>query len=255
MSYYCCFILSLGPNLGLTQVGIFWMESFEAEGDWCGRKARVIGRNKCERLVTLPNFTGTEWSGRFVRISKKVWVAAYTKLEEHNAIISCLQELGNGTLQKELVHNELPPDVSLLESFVCDVYCFTGSRNVPSLRWEVFHTANDEGGMLPPICAALLPHITCAIYITMHDKWYVTNQPTLLPIDQNGWYMEDGMYMPVCCLILPAPRAVIEIKKCGFKTECKERCSCTRNGLPCTPLCKRFSGDCGKEHSLLVAMT
>ena len=44
-------------------------------------------------------------------------------------------------------------------------------------------------------------------YITMRDKWYVTIQPTLLP---NGWYMDDGVYMPVCCLTLPAPRAVIE---------------------------------------------
>ena len=85
---------------------------FKAEEDWCCRKICVIGRNKCDVLVRLHNFTGTELGGRFVRISKKVWVAAYTKLDEHNAVISCLQELGKSTLQKELVQNELPPDVN-----------------------------------------------------------------------------------------------------------------------------------------------
>ena len=82
---------------------------------------RGIGRNKWEGLVRLHNFMGNEWGGMFVGISKKVWVDAYTKLDEHNAAMSCFRELGNGALQKELVHNQLPPDVSLLESFVCDV--------------------------------------------------------------------------------------------------------------------------------------
>ena len=66
--------------------------------------------------------------------------------------ISCLHELGNGALQKELVHNDV----------VCDVYYSTGSRTIPSLRWEVFRTRNLEGEMLPPTHAALLPHIICA---------------------------------------------------------------------------------------------
>ena len=68
-------------------------------------------------------------------------------------------------------------------------------------------------------------------------------------VDQNNWYMEDGVYMPVCCLTLPGPRAIIELTKCGCKTECKGRCSFARKRLPCTPLCKRFSGDCGEEQS------
>ena len=189
----------------------------------------------------------------FVKISKKASVDAFRELDEHNAVISCFQELGNGALQKD-VNNELPPDVSLLESFVCDVYYSTGYRTIPSLRWEVFRTRNLEGEMLPSTRAALLPHITCANYITMRDKSHY-NQPALLPIDQNGWNMEDGVYTPVCCLILPAPRAVIELRKCGYKIECKGRCSNAMNKLSGTLLCKRFSWDCGEEYSLLVAMT
>ena len=76
--------------------------------------------------------------------------------------------------------------------------------------------------MLPPTRAALLPYITCANYITMRDKWYVTNQPALLPIDQNGLCMEDNVNMRVCCLTLPAPRAVIELTNVAAKLNAKE---------------------------------
>ena len=84
----------------------------------------------------------------------------------------------NGVLQKKFVNNELLLNVSILESFVCEVYYSTGSRTIPSLRCVVFRTRNLEGEMLHPIHAALPSHITCANYITMRDKWYVTSQST-----------------------------------------------------------------------------
>ena len=106
---------------------------------------------------------------------------------------------------------------------------------------------NLEGEMLPPTRAALLPHITRANYIAMRDKSYTTNCPTLLPIEENGWSAKEGsrLYVPTRCLILPAPRAVIELTKCGCKAGCKGWCSCCKNGLPCTPLCKCYGADCG----------
>ena len=36
----------------------------------------------------------------------------------------------------------------------------------------------------------------------MLDKWYVTNHPALLHIDQNSWYMENGVYKFVDSLSL-----------------------------------------------------
>ena len=138
------------------------------------------------------------------------------EIRRNKAVISCLQELGNGTLQKELVHNELRPDVSLLESFVCDVYYSTGSRTIPTLRWVVFRTRNLQGEKLPPTCVALLPYL-CKL---RHHAWQMIcgQKPALLSIDLNGWYMENGVYMPVCCLTLPRPRAVLELKKMGLQT-------------------------------------
>ena len=100
--------------------------------------------------------------------------------------------------------------------------------------------------MLPPTRAALLPHIIRANYVTMLDKSYLTDCPDLPPIEENGWnLLESGCYTPVMCLALPAPKAILELIKCGCKAGCKGRCSYSINSLPCTPLCKCYSGDCG----------
>ena len=69
--------------------------------------------------------------------------------------------------------------------------------------------------MLPPARAALLPDIICANYVTMRDKSYLTDCPELPAIDENGWnLLESGCYIPVKCLALPAPKAILEIIKC-----------------------------------------
>lgn len=92
--------------------------------------------------------------------------------------------------------------------------------------------------------AALMPHITRANYTAMRDKSYRTSCPVLPSIDQNGWSLEKGEYVPVTCLTLPAPRAVLELTKCVCRSGCGGRCSCSKNGLPCTPLCKYYGVDC-----------
>lgn len=210
-------------------------------------RVQVIGRRKCQGLIGLHNFSGADWGGKFVGISKKTWVVAYLKLDENDDAINCFRELGEGPILKELVNGELPPQVRGLEQFVCSVYCSKGPQTLPALRWELFCSKNLEGEMLPPTRAALLPHITRANYIAMRDKSYTTNCPTLLPIEDNGWSEKEGsgLYVPIRCIILPAPRAVIELTKCGCKAGCKGRCSCCKNGLPCTPLCKCYGADCG----------
>ena len=100
--------------------------------------------------------------------------------------------------------------------------------------------------MLPPTWAALLPQIIRANYVTMRDKSYLRDCPKLPPIEENGWnLLESGCYIPVKCLALPAPKAVFELIKCGYKAGCKGRCSYLINSLPCTPFCNCYSGDCG----------
>ena len=124
------------------------------------------------------------------------------------------------------------------------VYSSTGRTTLPLLRWELFRSKNLEGEMLPPTRPALLRHIIHANYFTMQDKSYLKDCPELPPIEENGWnLLECGCYIPVKYLALPAPKAVLELIKCGCKAGCKGRCNYSINSLPYTPLCNCYSGD------------
>ena len=207
-------------------------------------RVHAIGSLKSQGLIGLHNFTGADWGGKFVGISKKTWVSAYMKLDENDPIITCFRQLGESIIPMELVDDELPPKVKDLEKFVCQVYSPNGETNLPALRWQLFRSKNLEGEMLPPTRAALLPHIIRANYIAMRDKSYVSSSPELPDLEMNGWRSEKGVYLPILCLSPPAPSAVIELIKCGCKTGCSSRCSCKNNGLPCTPLCKCYDKSC-----------
>jgi len=76
--------------------------------------------------------------------------------------------------------------------------------------------------MLPPTRAALMPHIARANYTAVRDKSYITSCPVLPPIDQSGWNLENGVYVLVRCLVPPAPRAVLELTKCGCRLGVQE---------------------------------
>ena len=78
-----------------------------------------------------------------------------------------------------------------------------------------------------------------ANYISLRDKMYTTSHPKLPPMEENGWLLLEGKYMPVKCLNPPAPLAVLELVKCSCHTAClKNACLCRKNNLLCTPLCK-----------------
>ena len=167
------------------------------------------------------------------------------KLSEGHPVIKCFQELGTLSITTELENGELPASLRPLEEFGCQMYSATGPTSLPILRWEVFRSKNMEAENLPPTRAAFLPHITRVNFICMRDKSYNRMIPLLPPIEENGWTIEEGLYMPVKCLFPSAPKAVIELTKCGCKTGCKSLvCACLENGLPCTPICKCYSYVC-----------
>jgi hypothetical protein len=212
-------------------------------------RMKAIGIQKSQGLLGFHNFTGADWGGKFVGISKKTWVKAYMSLREGDPIVACFKELGGfATIADQLVDGNLPAEVQALERFVCQVYSPKGSTSIPALRWELFSSKNLEGENLPPTRSALLPHIQRANYMTMRDKSYQMNHPSLPPpIEQNGWTRENDTYLPLRCLSLPAPSAVIELRKCKCVTGCVVNCGCSKNGLPCTPLCKCYAGECGNK--------
>ena len=105
-------------------------------------------------------------------------------LDEDDPPIDCFKNLSAALIPTQLTHRELPPQIKKMESFVCRVYCKSGSRNIPELRWEMFRSRNLKGESLPPTRATILPHIMRANYKALRDK-YTSNCLVLPPIDKN----------------------------------------------------------------------
>lgn len=211
-------------------------------------RVRVVGKMKCQALVGFHNFTGADWGGKFVGKTKLTWTNAFMELTSDHPVLQCFKKLGEGNIESVLENGKLPSEFSTLEEFVCKVYSCKGPYSLPQLRWELFRSRNLEGEMLPPTRASLLPHIIRSNYVAMRDKSYTSACPVLPPIEENGWTIQDDVYIPTKCLSLPAPKAVIELTKCSCKLACTGNCGCYKSHLPCTPLCKCCTVGCSNEY-------
>lgn len=210
-------------------------------------RVSAIGAERAKGLIGLHHFTGADWGGKFVGLSKKTWVSAYLQLPPSDQIVQTFANMGNCPFMPQPTETHLHDDGSIperfrpLERFICRVYSERSEIDtLPTLRWELFRKKNLEGEKLPPTRGTLLPHILRANYMSARDKSYISSKPQLPPLELNGWEINpDGSHQPVKCLREPAPQAVLELVKCGCRGICDSAsCSCLRNGLSCTPLCK-----------------
>ena len=140
--------------------------------------------------------------------------------------------------------DDLPPQVKDLERLSAKFTPQPGKQTYPLSDGICSGPKTWKERCCHQLVQHLLPHITRTNYTAMRDKSYVTRSPDLPVIEQNGWRLDKGVYVPVHNPALPAPRAVIELTKCGCKTGCARKCSCCNNGLPCTPLCKCYDKYC-----------
>ena len=191
----------------------------EKTGNFSGEKridisdrVAAVGKKKAKGLVGFHNFTGADWGGKFVGISKETWTNAYLNLPDDDNIISSFQLLGSLPLSVENFDGRLPAGLAPLEKFVCSLYAPADCviRNVAKLRYQLFLKKNLEGEKLPPTL-----HILRCNYIVTWDKSYVTAHPNLPDITISGWNKIGEKFIPVRCLSPPAPKAVLELVKCG----------------------------------------
>lgn len=56
-----------------------------------GKRVRVTARYTSQGLIGLHNFSGANWGGKFVGITKKTWAGAYMKLDEGDPVIDCFR--------------------------------------------------------------------------------------------------------------------------------------------------------------------
>ena len=120
----------------------------------------ALGRERARGLVGFHNFTGADWGGKFVGITKETWMKAYLALPENDYIIIAFQRLGTLSLSIDDFTDKLPGSIAPLESFLAPTNCLT--RSIPDLRYELFRTKNLESEKLPPTLPAFFS-IFCAV--------------------------------------------------------------------------------------------
>ena len=207
-------------------------------------RVAAVGVRKARGLIGLHNFTGADWGGKFVGISKNTWAKTYLSLDDDDNILDTFASLGQLDVSAlETIDSKVPAQASALERFVCATYAPTGANTLACLRWELFQSRNLEGGTV----GTLIPHIQRSNFICKRDKSYTTPCPTLPNLENNGWKLkeDDSGYEPVRCIKPPAPNAVLELVKCGCRKSCGGNCS-----LPCTPFYNCLAWGCNRCSSI-----
>eukprot|EP00795_Rhopilema_esculentum_P004638 gene4638-20913_t len=109
-------------------------------------------------------------------------------------------------------------------------------------------TFQGEGEKLPPTKSSLKQHTSKAnhqarIWNNAHIPFFDMPPPV-----GHGWIDENGKMVPLATLQNPAPDAVLELVQCSCaKSRYSANCSCKRNNLVCTGMCKCGADDVRKH--------
>ena len=95
-------------------------------------------------------------------------------------------------------------------------------------------------GRLPPTPSAVKFHSYRVFYQVM--EW--RNTASELDPKDWGWRLRDGRLTPIMTDIGPTPPHLLNVIRCSCtRSNCdSSRCSCQKNGLPCTLACKDCQG-------------
>jgi len=76
-----------------------------------------IGVEKCKGLIGLHNFSGVDWGGKFVGVSKKTWITSFLNLPDSDPVINVFQQMGQSVLDFGDATSTIPGDVQPLGDF------------------------------------------------------------------------------------------------------------------------------------------
>ena len=207
-------------------------------------RVRCLGHEKSLAMVGLHTLTGEDHGNKFVGITKSTWCKMFFgDLQSDDPIVEALGNLGSLTTdQCTMTENDFPTHLKPLEKFICMGYDKSGPFTIPELRWKLWSRKEKEAENLPPTRQTLAPLFQRTNRVGSVYKSYTQTHPALPELSSTGGWTRDAItntFLPVYCLAPPAPKAVLELVKCGCKTGCERAtCSCFKNNIPCTTLCQ-----------------
>lgn len=95
---------------------------------------------------------------------------------------------------------------------------------------------------LPPTEEAGLQHIL-RIYCQVQEWLGNDIQPEVF-----GWMINEGSFEPNQGFSTICPTKISKNISCGCKTGCKAACTCVKNGMSCTAVCKCNDVGCTNKH-------
>ncbi len=88
-------LVSRGQLGALTKLKLLTGKGATHRDIYICERVNVIGRHKSRALLGFHHFTGADWGGRFVGLSKKTWMTAFLSLDDNVPIVE--SRLGTAT--------------------------------------------------------------------------------------------------------------------------------------------------------------
>ena len=123
------------------------------------------------------------------------------------------------------------------EEFVCKIYGVSHVDTCDKARVKLFCEGRSQE-CLPPTSDAVKFHI-----MRSHYQATIWNQahlpyPSIPPLTDMGWILEDGQLKPQLLSLPPIPKACREITSCSCTKGClSKRCSCRKYHMQCVEAC------------------
>ena len=197
----------------------------------------ALGPHVVAALPGFHAFTGCDQTGTICGKSKISCWNTLKKADEQ--VLEAFASLGSS--------EQVTADVTeQLELYMCQLYVpLTQIKTVKELRWFLFSKRQYSDEKLPPTKAALEQMIKRANYVALVWKECGTPHPDLPEPTSHGWSQDGDRLQAIPTTLLPAPKALLELIKCGCRGSCITiSCSCRRHNLKCTDMCGSCEEKC-----------
>ena len=201
-------------------------------------------------VAALPGFHAFTGCDQTSTIYGKSKVACWNALmKEDEQVSKAFANVGSSAQVRDDVKK-------MLELYMCHLSVpSTHVTTVKEMRWFLFSKKQHADEKLPPTKAALEQMIKRANYVALVWKECGTSCPDIPAPTSHGWIHDGDRLQAVPTTLLPAPRAVLELIKCGCRGSCiTMSCSCKKHNLKCNDMFGCCETKCEKRNAEKVTV-
>ena len=204
----------------------------------CHLIARQLGEEASKALLFMHALTGCDTVSAFHGIDKKTAWSVWQSMPYLTPVFASLARAPSQVTPEDMEH---------IERYTEILYQRTSPlSHINEARKQMFAAGNRRIENIPPTQEALKQHVKRAVY----QAGYIWGQsligvPEMPSPSSWGWERADEQspWTPFWTTLPEASKACQQLLRCGCKTNCRNRCKCSRANLKCTLLCF-CSGQC-----------